>query len=87
MKHNQVLFEGRTYVMSVANDTKADRKPEIRICSAFMTLLKTIPYEKISISRLCQEAGVSRQTFYKYFESLDSVAVYQLQQLTKKKAC
>lgn len=87
MKNNQALLGGRNAAMSIANNTKATRKSQIRICSAFNTLLKTIPYEKISISGLCQEADVSRQTFYKYFESLDSVAVYQLQQLTKKKAC
>ncbi len=33
-----------------------------------MRLLKNRPLEKISITELCQEAGINRTTFYRYYE-------------------
>ena len=37
--------------------------------NAMLKLIKDKPLQKISISELCQEAGINRSTFYKYYGS------------------
>lgn len=59
----------------------ATERSKARIDHAFMTLLKTVPYENISISMLCREAGISRRAFYRNFKNLDAVIYYKLQQI------
>ena len=49
-----------------------------QIAEAMMRLLEHELYEDISISDLCREAQVSRQTFYSLFESKDNVMLYKL---------
>lgn len=54
------------------------------IIKAASHLIKTIPYEKITITKICQEANVSRVTFYHYFKDIDSIfeeVYYQLHTL------
>lgn len=36
---------------------------------AFLDMLKTTPLDKIHISALCDNAGINRSTFYKYYNS------------------
>lgn len=48
------------------------------IADAFVALLRTEAYSKISISAICREAGVSRQTFYSLFESKENIVLYLL---------
>lgn len=40
---------------------------------ALLALMKQKPYTKITISELCDQAGLSRKTFYKYFSCLDDL--------------
>ena len=47
---------------------------------AFLILLKEEPYARISITQLCQAAGISRQTFYNLFQSKENVLVYTLEE-------
>lgn len=46
---------------------------EARIMGAFRQLATTLPLEKVTVSALCEQANVSRRTFYTYFESKDVV--------------
>ncbi len=46
---------------------------------AMMTLLREKPFSQISISELCKEAGISRQTFYSLFTSRENVVIFTLQ--------
>lgn len=62
-------------------DPTATERSKTRIVHAFTTLLNAVPYEKISIARLCSEADVSRQTFYKSFKNIGAVVQYKLQQI------
>lgn len=39
-----------------------------RLCSSFLSLLLKYPYDDITISHLCQEAGLSRNVFYRLFD-------------------
>lgn len=48
------------------------------ISDAFVRLLRTEPYGKITISAVCREAGISRQTFYSLFESKENIVLYIL---------
>jgi len=70
--------------MSLASNAQAAKRSKTQISNALITLLKTLPYEKISVSRLCKEAEISRQTFYKNFKTLDAVVCYKLQQLRRQ---
>lgn len=49
------------------------------IAQAFMQQLKEKPFNKISISELCDKAMVSRQTFYSLFDSKENVLYYEYQ--------
>ena len=59
------------------------QKSQENIVRALVGLLKNEPYSSISISAICKEAGVSRQTFYSLFESKENIILYEL----SKKHC
>ena len=48
------------------------------ISEALLRLLETMPFNDISVSDLCREAQVSRQTFYSLFGKKESVIAYVL---------
>ncbi len=48
------------------------------ISEAFLKLLQNEPYEQITVSELCKEAGVSRQTFYTLFQKKENVLLYEI---------
>ena len=50
-----------------------------QIAQALMSLMQEEPYDRITISALCKEAGISRQTFYSLFTSRENVVVFTLQ--------
>ena len=49
------------------------------ISEAMMRLIQEKPFSQISVSELCREAGISRQTFYTLFTSRENVVVFTLQ--------
>ena len=49
-----------------------------QLSEAMFRLLERKPFSAISISELCREAEVSRQTFYSLFESKENVVTYTL---------
>ncbi len=48
------------------------------IAESFVELLREKEYSKVSISEICQKAGVSRQTFYSLFESKENIISFVL---------
>ena len=46
-----------------------------KIQEAFYTLAREMPAEQITINRLMTEAGVSRSTFYSYYENMQDLIV------------
>ena len=50
-----------------------------QISEAMMRLIRQKPYAQITVSELCREAGISRQTFYSLFTSRENVMVFTLQ--------
>ena len=51
-----------------------------QISEAMLRLMSQTSYNKISVSALCKEAGISRQTFYSLFNSMDNVILYILRE-------
>ena len=49
------------------------------ISEALLKLMESKPFADISISEMCKEAQVSRQTFYSLFGSKENVIIYELQ--------
>ena len=50
-----------------------------QLADAMMRLIRQKPYAQISVSELCKDAGISRQTFYTLFTSRENVVVFTLQ--------
>ena len=48
------------------------------IAEGFYKLLKEKEYSKISISEICKESGISRQTFYSLFSSKENIVAFLL---------
>jgi len=69
--------------MNTINNKKSMERSKTQICSAFMKILKTVPYCKVRVSQVCECAGVSRTAFYKNFASMDDVVLYKLSQAEK----
>lgn len=60
-------------------DNKTALTSQRLIADALLVLLKFKQFSDISISELCKEAQVSRQTFYTLFESKENVITYELE--------
>ena len=50
-----------------------------QLAEAMMRLIRVKPYAQITVSELCKDAGISRQTFYTLFTSRENVLVFTLQ--------
>ena len=59
---------------------KTARQSQRQIAGAMMALIREKPFAQITISELCKEAGISRQTFYSLFTSRENVMVFTLQE-------
>ena len=44
-------------------------RTEVAIRETFLRLLAELPLEKVSVKRLCDEAGISRNAFYLHYEN------------------
>ena len=47
--------------MGISNEVKE------KIEKSFFALLKTMPFEKVTVTQIIKEAGISHQTFYRYY--------------------
>ena len=56
---------------------------QAQISETLTRLMLRKSYSEISVSELCRESGISRQTFYSLFSSMENVVVFTLQ----AKAC
>ncbi len=64
-------IESRIADVSLSDITK------IKIVGATERLLETRDLEHVSVKDICSEANISRQTFYKHFESKHSIAEWR----------
>ena len=57
---------------TVQKNPAALRSQEL-ICRGLCSLMAHLPFEEITITRICQEAGVGRKTFYRNYERKEDV--------------
>lgn len=51
------------------------------ICGALRKLMAQLPFAEITVTRICQEAGVGRKTFYRNFERKEDVVERMIDEL------
>ena len=61
------------------------------IKQSFFTLLKEKPVSKITVTKICEESGINRTTFYKYYldvwdllDQIESDLAYEMNQFIEK---
>lgn len=57
------------------SNNEANRITRESICTALLELLKTNEFKKISISELVRKAGVSRQSFYRNYNTKEDIVL------------
>lgn len=62
-----------------------NKKAKARIISSMVELLKTTPYDKLTINAICRNASITRQTFYLYYKSKDEVIKKTYMELFEQK--
>lgn len=65
-----------------AIDTRDRTKAALQ--QAFMSLLRTKPYERIAVDEICRVANVGRSTFYTHFRSKDDLKRSGLEALRRE---
>ncbi len=68
--------------MKKINENPQSAESKRLICEALTRLMSKQKLESISITGLCEEAGVSRQTFYRYYEDKKDVIEGYLYELS-----
>lgn len=54
------------------------------LCEALCILAENKPREKITITSLIEKAGISRSSFYYYFENVDAVFYYMIDEFCRE---
>lgn len=62
-------------------DDKRMRASAALICEGLANALEERPYASLSVTQVCAATGVARTTFYRLFDTLDDVLIYQFDQL------
>lgn len=56
--------------VSEHGETALQRMEQIEKC--LIDLLLTMPYPQVNVTRICRQVGISRVTFYQYYENKDA---------------
>lgn len=54
------------------------------LCNALFELLEVMPYEKISVTDICNKALVHRATFYNHFEDKEQLLEYAIDEIKEQ---
>lgn len=68
---------------TVQKNPAAVRSQEL-ICRAVCALMCELPFDEITVTRICQEAGVGRKTFYRNFERKEDVVELMIDTLREE---
>lgn len=63
---------------------KRENLMKARIVGATEKLLESTTIDKLSVKAICKEAGISRQTFYRHFESKHAIAEWRWSLIAEK---
>lgn len=66
----------------IKQDKRVDQSAAL-ICEGLALALQGKPYAEISITEVCRHSGIARTTFYRLFDTLDDVLLYQFDELFK----
>ena len=67
-------MEFRGENMNIKNNSRYKMSSE-KIETAFLTLILNNKYEDISISQVCQQAGINRSTFYCHYDDINDLVI------------
>lgn len=70
--------------MYANNDNLQAIESRNRITNAFLALMKLYPYKDITITQICQEAQIVRQTYYRNFDLKDDVLKFYLDNMVRQ---
>ena len=70
-------------VYTAQKNPAALRSQEL-ICKAMCALMGALPFAEITVTRICQEAGVGRKTFYRNFERKEDVVELMIDYLREE---
>lgn len=60
----------------IKKDKRAYKSAEL-ICCGLAKCLESKPFKEISITDICDSIGVARSTFYRLFDTVDDILLYQ----------
>jgi len=63
---------------------KRSRTSAEEIAAGLNRILKTEPLHTVTVTRIHQETGISRATFYRLFDTVEDVLIYQCDQLVDR---
>ena len=69
------------YATNTNQQSIASRK---RITNALLSLMERLPYHEITITQICQEAQIVRQTYYRNFSQKDDILRLHVASLLKE---
>jgi len=70
--------------MYATNDNPQAVESRNRITDTLLLLMKHSPYKDISITQICQEAQIVRQTYYRNFDTKDDIIKYALDKMVQQ---
>ena len=76
-------MEGVDAMYHIHSDKRVNQSVE-SIGKALHQLIAATPYRQISVTALAKEAGVSKATFYRSFDTIDDVLRYETDQAVEQ---
>jgi len=70
--------------MYAINDNLQAIESRKRITEALLDLMRQYPYKDITITQICQEAQIVRQTYYRNFDSKDDILRFYLDNMVRQ---
>lgn len=70
--------------MYTAQKNPAALRSQELICKAMCALMSALPFDEITVTRICQEAGVGRKTFYRNFQEKEDVVMLMIDHLREE---
>ena len=79
------MESGELLMYKEQKNPAAVRSQEL-ICRAVCSLMAQLPFGEITVTRICQEAGVGRKTFYRHYERKEDVVEQMIAYLREEYA-
>lgn len=70
--------------MYTAQKNPAALRSQELICKAMCSLMAELPFDEITVTRICQEAQVGRKTFYRHFQEKEDVVTLMIDYLREE---